>query len=99
MSAKATPVSKEKERSGSATSSTSSFVTTESSEHASPQKQKGSSHHTSKIPLDGNVFYNEETLKYMRIIDMYKKLGVGKDIELPRVRCLDSRSSCLADTT
>jgi hypothetical protein len=37
------------------------------------------------MPIEDNVFYNEETLKYMRIIDMYKKLGVGKDIELPRV--------------
>lgn len=39
-----------------------------------------------EIPMEKNVFYNEETLKYMRIIDMYKKLGIGKDIELPRVR-------------
>jgi hypothetical protein len=38
-----------------------------------------------QIPVDKDVFYNEETLKYMRIIDMYKKLGIGKDIELPRV--------------
>jgi hypothetical protein len=40
----------------------------------------------SELPIVNNVFYNEETLKYMRIIDMYKKLGIGKDIELPRVR-------------
>jgi hypothetical protein len=40
------------------------------------------------IPIEDNVFYNEETLKYMRIIDMYKRLGIGKDIELPRVRYL-----------
>lgn len=38
-----------------------------------------------EIPVEKNVFYNEETLKYMRIIDMYKRLGIGKDIELPRV--------------
>ncbi|RDW83036.1 hypothetical protein BP5796_04527 [Coleophoma crateriformis] len=38
-----------------------------------------------EIPVEKNVFYNEETLKYMRIIDMYKKLGIGKDIELPRI--------------
>ena len=36
------------------------------------------------IPLQSNVFYNHETLKYMRIIDQYKKLNVG-EIELPRV--------------
>lgn len=40
----------------------------------------------SELPVVNNVFYNEETLKYMKIIDMYKKLGIGKDIELPRVR-------------
>lgn len=40
----------------------------------------------SELPVVNNVFYNEETLKYMKIIDMYKKLGVGKHIELPRVR-------------
>jgi len=38
-----------------------------------------------EIPVEGNVFNNNETVKYMRIIDTYKKLGVGKDIELPRV--------------
>jgi hypothetical protein len=37
------------------------------------------------IRVEKNVFYNDETIKYMRIIDTYKKLGVGKDIELPRV--------------
>ena len=41
-----------------------------------------------QIPVDKDVFYNEETLKYMKIIDMYKKLGIGKDIELPRVLSL-----------
>lgn len=53
---------------------------------ASPKKKSKSQHLSPRIPIDGNVFYNEETLKYMRIIDMYKKLGVGKDIELPRVK-------------
>jgi hypothetical protein len=43
------------------------------------------SDHSPEVPIEANVFYNEETLKYMRIIDMYKKLGIGKDIELPRV--------------
>jgi hypothetical protein len=38
-----------------------------------------------EIPVERNVIYNQETLKYMRIIDKYKKLGIGKDIELPRV--------------
>ena len=38
-----------------------------------------------KINVEENVIYNQETLKYMRIIDEYKKLGIGKDIELPRV--------------
>jgi hypothetical protein len=37
------------------------------------------------IRVEKDVFYNDETIKYMRIIDTYKKLGVGKDIELPRV--------------
>jgi hypothetical protein len=36
------------------------------------------------IPVEKNVFYNQETLKYMRIIDKYKRLDVA-DIELPRV--------------
>jgi hypothetical protein len=40
----------------------------------------------SELPVVNNVFYNEETHKYMKIIDMYQKLGIGKDIELPRVR-------------
>jgi hypothetical protein len=38
-----------------------------------------------QIQVDKDVIHNEETLKYMRIVDMYKKLGIGKDIELPRV--------------
>jgi hypothetical protein len=38
-----------------------------------------------QIQVDKDVIHNEETLKYMRIVDMYKKLGVGKEIELPRV--------------
>jgi Dynamin family len=37
------------------------------------------------IPVEMNVFYNQETLKYMRIIDKYKRLEVA-GIELPRVR-------------
>jgi hypothetical protein len=40
----------------------------------------------SELPVVNNVFYNEETLKYMKIIDMYKRMGIGKDIELPRVK-------------
>lgn len=39
------------------------------------------------IPVERNVFYNQETLKYMRIIDKYKRLDVA-EIELPRVDTL-----------
>jgi len=53
----------------------------------SSRSSSRSSKSTHQIAVENNVFYNEETLKYMRIIDMYKKLGVGKDIELPRVCC------------
>jgi hypothetical protein len=38
-----------------------------------------------QIQVDKDAIHNEETLKYMRIVDMYKKLGIGKEIELPRV--------------
>lgn len=38
-----------------------------------------------KVQVDPDIFYNEETVKYMKVIDAYKKLGVGRDIELPRV--------------
>jgi len=57
-----------------------------SPERTLPISTKDTTSTQNKIPIDKNVFYNEETLKYMRIIDMYKKLGIGKDIELPRVR-------------
>jgi hypothetical protein len=40
---------------------------------------------TPGIRVEKDIFYNDETIKYMRVIDTYKKLGVGKDIELPRV--------------
>ena len=67
-------------------------VTGKSTTNGSPRKtQESSPQQEPRIPVDGTVFYNEETLKYMRIIDMYKKLGVGKDIELPRVlKCIQS---------
>jgi hypothetical protein len=49
---------------------------------ADSEENEGQSH---GIRVEKDVFYNDETIKYMRIIDTYKKLGVGKDIELPRV--------------
>jgi hypothetical protein len=58
------------------------------SEKPLPNNFKATKSTQKTIPIDKNVFYNEETLKYMRIIDMYKKLGIGKDIELPRVRII-----------
>jgi len=45
------------------------------------------------IPVEKNVFYNQETLKYMRIIDKYKRLDVA-DIELPRVKPLTGFRLC-----
>ncbi len=56
------------------------------SEKSLPINSKHAASTQKQIPIDKNVFYNEETLKYMRIIDTYKKLGIGKDIELPRVQ-------------
>lgn len=53
----------------------------EVSDPAPPSPEQRSSR---MVPVEKNVFYNEETLKYMRIIDTYKKLGVA-EIELPRV--------------
>ena len=53
----------------------------EVSEPAPPSPEP---HSSETVSADKNVFYNKETLKYMRIIDKYKQLGVA-EIELPRV--------------
>lgn len=50
-------------------------------DRTSPTARRDSSE---AIPIEKNVFYNQETLKYMRIIDKYKRLDVA-EIELPRV--------------
>jgi hypothetical protein len=37
------------------------------------------------LPIEYNVFHNDKTIKYMKIIDKYKEQGIGDGIELPRV--------------
>jgi hypothetical protein len=37
------------------------------------------------LPIEYNVFHNDKTIKYMKIIDKCKEQGIGDDIELPRV--------------
>jgi hypothetical protein len=52
----------------------------------------GSSGQNKGLQINKNSFYNEETIKYMRIIDRYKDLGVGKEMKPPRA-CTPSRST------
>jgi hypothetical protein len=61
----------------------------EASQHANHKLNGGTASTLRKnssevIPVEKNVFYNQETLNYMRIIDKYKRLDVA-EIELPRV--------------
>ena len=67
-------------------SSDASTILSQSDQEVSDPTSSNSHNDPSEIiPVEKNVFYNQETLKYMRVIDKYKRLEVA-DIELPRVR-------------
>jgi hypothetical protein len=37
------------------------------------------------LPIEYDVFHNDKTIKYMKVIDRCKEQGIGDGIELPRV--------------
>jgi hypothetical protein len=47
--------------------------------------QEGEKHLDVELTVETNVFHSDHTLKYMKLLNKYKELGLGKDIELPRV--------------
>ena len=53
-------------------------------EVSDPAPSKPDNDSSEIIPVENNIFYDQETLKYMRIIDKYKRLEVA-EIEFPRV--------------
>lgn len=57
----------------------------EQEENVLARLMENSELHDESIIVDKNVFYNDNTLRYMRILDTYKKLELSKEIELPRV--------------
>ncbi|KAH6674795.1 P-loop containing nucleoside triphosphate hydrolase protein [Halenospora varia] len=63
---------------------TGSTYTASTNEEDSPPTSARSTISSKDLSIDKHVFYNQETLKYMKIIDRYKTLGVG-EIELPRL--------------
>ena len=54
-------------------------------EVSDPAPSKPDNDSSEIIPVENNIFYDQETLKYMRIIDKYKRLEVA-EVEFPRVR-------------